>query len=223
LKRPAALLLALLAAKGATGATAYVSDELVLGVYAEENSQGQRLATLHSGARVETLAQNGDYTQVRLNDGTTGWVRSAFLISKEPAVVRLKKLEEELDRTRATTPALAEAAARSEVERLKQELAFKQSELDAARAGAAAPGAAGAAGAASPDTSTPGASSALDPAGIAAQRSAPTPLPLSQARASAWLAAAAIAATVGLGAGFWLGYSTLARRIRRKFGGLKVY
>jgi hypothetical protein len=23
--------------------------------------------------------------------------------------------------------------------------------------------------------------------------------------------------------GFWLGYATLARRIRRKFGGLKVY
>ena len=30
-------------------ATAYVSDELVLGVYAEQNKQGQRLATLHSG------------------------------------------------------------------------------------------------------------------------------------------------------------------------------
>jgi len=25
------------------------------------------------------------------------------------------------------------------------------------------------------------------------------------------------------GLGFWLGYVTLARRIRRKFGGLKVY
>jgi len=39
----AALLLALLAIKS-MAATAYVSDELVLGVYAEENSQGQRLA-----------------------------------------------------------------------------------------------------------------------------------------------------------------------------------
>jgi hypothetical protein len=26
-----------------------------------------------------------------------------------------------------------------------------------------------------------------------------------------------------LGCGFWLGYATLARRIKRKFGGLKVY
>jgi hypothetical protein len=27
----------------------------------------------------------------------------------------------------------------------------------------------------------------------------------------------------GLGAGFWLGYAALARRIKHKFGGLKVY
>ena len=91
---------------------AYVSDELVLGVYAEQNNQGQRLATLHSGTSVETLAASGDFTQVRLSDGTTGWVKSAYLTTKEPAIVRVKQLEEELDRSRATTPALAEAAAR---------------------------------------------------------------------------------------------------------------
>ncbi len=198
MKRWAALLLALLAARGAAAATAYVSDELVLGVYAEENNQGQRLATLHSGARVETLLQNGDFTQVRLTDGTTGWVRSAFLITKEPAVVRVKQLEEELDRTRATTPALAEAAARSEVERLKQELASKQSELDAARSGTAI--------IATPDAGT-----------------APTAPMLPQISASRWAEIAVIATAIGLGCGFWLGYASLARRIRRKFGGLKVY
>ena len=35
----------------------------------------------------------------------------------------------------------------------------------------------------------------------------------------AWIAAVAL----GLGGGFWLGYATLARRVRRKFGGIKVY
>ncbi|MDP9088505.1 MAG: TIGR04211 family SH3 domain-containing protein [Pseudomonadota bacterium] len=199
MKRRAALLLALLAARGASAATAYVSDELVLGVYAEENNQGQRLATLHSGARVETLLQNGDFTQVRLSDGTTGWVRSAFLITKEPAVVRVKQLEEELDRTRATTPALAEAAARSEVERLKQELASKQSELEAARSG-------------TPIMAAPsvGTAAASAPAFI-------------HSPASRWVAIAGIATATGLCCGFWLGYTTLARRIRAKFGGLKVY
>ena len=193
----AALLLALLSIKG-VAATAYVSDELVLGVYAEENNQGQRLATLHSGTSVETLAQNGDFTQVRLSDGTTGWGKSAFLTTKEPAGVRVKQLEEELDQSRATTPALAEAAARSEVERLKLELAAKQSELDAARAERLAPVAA------SPPTSGP----------LAAIHAAAAPL---------WPVIAGIAVAIGLVCGFWLGFATLARRVRHKFGGIKVY
>ena len=170
----------------AGAATAYVSDELVLGVYAEENNQGQRLATLHSGTGVETLTQNGDFTQVRLADGTTGWVKSAFLTANEPAVVRIKHLEEELDRSRATTPALAEAAARSEVERLKLELAARQTELEAARAGT------------------------------------PAAVPPAEA-ATRWPMIAALSAAVGLAGGFWLGYATLARRVREKFGGHKVY
>jgi Bacterial SH3 domain len=196
-KWPAALLLALLAARG-VAATAYVSDELVLGVYAEENNQGQRLATLHSGTSVETLAQSGDFTQVRLSDGTTGWVKTAFLTPTEPAVVRVKHLEEELDRIRATTPALAEAAARSEVERLKQELAARQNELAAARSG--------------------GTSQA------APAQPAPGPLAAIQAPAGTlWQLIAGMALVIGLACGFWLGYATLARRVKNKFGGIKVY
>ena len=196
MKWPAALLLALLAARG-VAATAYVSDELVLGVYAEENNQGQRLATLHSGTSVETLAQSRDFTQVRLSDGTTGWVKTAFLTPTEPAVVRVKHLEEELYRIRATTPALAEAAARSEVERLKQELAARQSELDAARSGGASQAAA---------LPAPGQLAAIQaPAG------------------TLWQLIAGIALVIGLAGGFWLGYATLARRVKNKFGGIKVY
>ena len=196
MKRLAGLLLAL-PLNVAAAATAYVSDELVLGVYAEENSQGSRLATLHSGSSVETLAQNGDFTQVRLSDGTTGWVKSAFLTVNEPAVVRIKRLEEELDRSRATTPALAEAAARSEVERLKLALAAQQTELDAARAG-----------------------------GSAITATAPAPGPMSALHAAVaprWPIVAAGSAALGLACGFWLGYAMLARRVRDKFGGIKVY
>jgi hypothetical protein len=175
----------MLFATAASAATAYVSDELVLNVYAEENNQGQRLATLHSGAGVETLSVNGEFTQVRLADGTTGWVKSSFLTAKEPASVRVKQLEEELERTRATTPALAEAAARSEVDRLSRELALKQAQLDANRNAPGAPAAAFA-----------------------------SPMLV-------WFSCGAVA--LAAGCGFWLGYATLARRVRRKFGGIRVY
>ncbi|HEY4968655.1 MAG TPA: TIGR04211 family SH3 domain-containing protein, partial [Steroidobacteraceae bacterium] len=126
------VLMLMLTAGSVRAATAFVSDELVLGVYAEQNGQGQRLATLHSGASVDTLSVNGEFTQVRLADGTTGWVKTIYLTTVVPATVRVKQLEEELDRSRATTPALAEAAARSEVEQLKRELSSTQAALDAA-------------------------------------------------------------------------------------------
>lgn len=182
----------LLTAAGSRAATAYVTDELILNVYSDQNQQGQRLATLHSGASVETLSTSADYTLVRLPDGITGWVKSTFLTTNVPASARIKQLEEELDRSRATTPALAEAAARSELDRLQRELADKETELKAALSERAAAPAGGVA------VSTP-------------------------ARRSIGLGAAA-GASLAIGAlGFWLGYVTLARRVRRKFGGLKVY
>jgi uncharacterized protein YgiM (DUF1202 family) len=176
--------------------TAYVSDQLVLNVYTEQNQQGQRLATLHSGARVETLATSADFTQVRLPDGTTGWVKSSYLTTDEPAAVRLKQLQEELDRSRATTPALAEAAAKSELERRERELADKQAQLAEKQAELDAAVATRVPGAAAP----------------------PPPAPHAHGT-GLWLGAAVAAGALG----FWGGYATLARRVRRKFGGLKVY
>lgn len=191
MKAAAALLLALSTTSG-WAATAYVTDELVLGVYASQSGQGQRLATLHSGAAVETLAVNGESTQVRLANGLVGWVKSAYLVTSAPATVRVKQLQDELDRSHATTPELAEAAERSEVERLTRALAAAQAPSNAP---AAADG---------PATTTP--------AGGPPPNAAPLHL--------GWWVSALIAA---LGGGFWLGYATLARRIRYKFGGIKVY
>jgi hypothetical protein len=123
--------------------------------------------------------------------------------------LRVKQLEEELDRRRATTPALAEAAARSEVEQLKRELAGKQSELDAAIGAVAAPAAAP--GAAATSAATPGAAT---PGGVMAGISA-------AASGHPWIGVLGMLGA--LACGFWLGYATLARRIKHKFGGIKVY
>ena len=192
-----------LLAATAAAASAYVSDELVLGVFAEQNGQGQRLATLHSGASVETLSVAGEYTQVRLNDGQAGWVKSTYLTTREPATSRLRQLEEELDRIRATTPALAEAAARSEAEHLKGELAATQSALEAARAAAAPAG--------RRDTAD------RSPAALSVAAARPA------GRGSVDIRIAALALAAALALGFWSGYAALARRVKHKFGGIKVY
>jgi hypothetical protein len=186
LKRLAVLALTLLAANG-RAATAYVTDELTLGVYTEQNGQGQRLTTLHSGAVVESLTAAGDYTQVRLADGLTGWVKTTYLTSNEPATVRLKQVQDELDRMRATAPGLAEAAEHTEVERLQREVAA----LQAARPVQVVP--------------------------VGTPATAPPHLGAS----FFWVPGLAVIG--GLIAGFCAGYTTLARRIKHRFGGIKVY
>jgi hypothetical protein len=188
--KAAALFLALLAANG-QAAPAYVTDELVLGVYAEQSTQGQRLATLHSGASVETLAVSGESTQVRLPDGRTGWVKTAYLTTREPAAVRIKQLQDELDRTRATTPGLAEAA----------ETSLPAAESPASRTS---------------DTVTASISATAAPSGGSKDLGDGRPF---DPHPWLWIATLCIA----LACGFWLGYAVLARRIREKFGGIKVY
>ncbi len=189
----AAILMALAARVGA--ATAYVSDELVLGVYAEQNSQGQRLATLHSGATLETLGVNGEFTQVRLADGTTGGSNPPTSPPRNPPLSASSSSEDELDRSRATTPALAEAAARSEVEQLKRELKDRQD---------------------APAQRKPGRARAGE-----GRRPTAGPARRRARGVHAWVWLPALLAA--LACGFWLGYATLARRVRHKFGGIKVY
>ena len=178
----------------------------MLGVYAEQNNQGQRLTTLHSGASVETLSVNGEFTQVRLGDGTTGWVKTTYLTTREPATVRVKQLEEELDRSRATTPALAEAAARSEVRAAASASSRASNPNSMPHAQAR-----GAAGSRSGRRAT------------APRRRRPAPMAgiRRPQRSHRWMAVSPLLAA--LACGFWLGYATLARRIKHKFGGIKVY
>jgi hypothetical protein len=182
-----ATLLGLLA-HSAAAATAYVSDVLILGVYSEETGEGQRLTTLHSGASLETLGASGEYTHVRLADGTVGWVKSSYLTTTVPATVRVKQLEDELDRARATTPGLAAAAAHNEADDLERQLASSRAELEAIRAESSA----------------------------RSVRPAP-----GRDGVKPWVAALLMSGTAALG--YWLGHALLAARIRRKFGGLKVY
>jgi SH3 domain protein len=103
-------MLTLLAAPSAWAAeSAYVTDHLQLGMFADSNASGKRIATLESGDRVQILERARRYAKVRAPDGRIGWVKAAFLVDKPPAVVRIDKLEQDNERL---TQALAEARER---------------------------------------------------------------------------------------------------------------
>ena len=233
--RQALLLLPALVATSAIHAeTLYVIEQLVVNVNSAPDATGERIANIKSGDAVEVLDRQGDQIQVHLANGTQGWVRKSYLSAEEPARVRLG------ERT-------------AEVEKLKQDVTRLEGELAAAKtASRGKPGgattniSAGNSAAGSPAPAMPSAGPTKSPADMA-HASVPAPAGAAEslpAEASAagqpaheppyfmtppdsparpvwhWALGSFV---VALGLGFALGWQMLDRRIRRKYGGLRIY
>ncbi len=69
----------------AFGDTAYVTDNLRLGLYEAEDTSGRSTRMLDSGQAMEILSRDRNYANVRLPDGTEGWVKAAYLVDDKPA------------------------------------------------------------------------------------------------------------------------------------------
>lgn len=179
----------------------YVIEQLVVAVSSAPDASGERVATLHSGDRVEVLERTGEQVHVRLAGGREGWVRASYLSAEEPLRVRLAQRD-------------------AEVARLNDELnalkAQQHANVNTNAASTSSTPAAGGSAAAQAATKPP---AAEDPAG------APAPALFDAGEDHPrmlwpWALATGL---VGLGIGFGLGALVLDRHIRRKYGGLRIY
>ncbi len=193
--RPRALLacaaLAAAAAPLAAGESLYVVEQVVVGLNSTADGNGERIATLKSGDRVELVERAGEAVHVRLPDGREGWLRALYVSGDEPMRPRLAQSEAEVARLKA------------EVSRLAAQLAAQPAPPAAAAAAAAA------ASAPAEEPAAPSGGALFTPVGAPESH-----------RTGLW---ASIAALAGLALGFALGWRTLDRSIRRKYGGLKIY
>jgi SH3 domain protein len=202
MKRAALGIVAAALAASAQAESMYISDKLVVNVYTEADQESSKLTTLDSGDAVEIIEKADLFTHVRLADSREGWIKSSYLSNQVPAIVRLKALEKERAASAPPSPALVE-----EIRQLKEHNASLQSELAAAKSAAARPAAA--------------VKPAVTPTTQDRLASEPsTSEPESLARSISWSAGFAL---VGGLIGFTLGYQALARRIRRKYGSMRIY
>lgn len=180
----------------------YVVEQLIVNVVSEPGGEGTRVATVKSGERMELLDRQGGEAHVRLANGTEGWIRASYVSSEPPLQNRLT------ERT-------------AEVEKLKQNVSRLETELAAARvAGTPAP--------ATPTVKAPAAAAEPTPGGgpgeAGARPSAPAgPMQTAQQGARPTWQWVLGSSTVMVLVGFALGWRMLDRRIRRKYGGLRIY
>jgi uncharacterized protein YgiM (DUF1202 family) len=179
----------------------FVSDKLVLNVYSEPEQAGSRVTTIETGDAVDELERGQGFVRIRLSDGREGWVGSSYLTTDAPAAVQLRDLQRQ---QKGSTQAVDKKAA-EEIARLKKESEALQSQVTELKAAAAAP-------APADEGVLEGASPA--PQRLAAATSANT-------GGSTWLWSLIVVLAAGLA--YAAGYQTLARRIRKKFGGLRIY
>ena len=124
----------------AAAETAYVTDNLKLGLYEAEDTSGRAFRTLDSGQSMEVLIRAVNYANVRLPDGTEGWVKSAYLVDDKPAkliveetIVERDALAAELEQAKQAfaEPAATIDALRNETSALTAQLEIAQGEITA--------------------------------------------------------------------------------------------
>lgn len=115
--------------------TAYVTDNLRLGLHTAEDTSDRAFRFLESGQAMEVLTRDRNYANVRLPDGTEGWVKSAYLVSEKPAKLIVAETMEERDRLARELEQAREALAdpTATIDELRDEAAKLSSELEDAR------------------------------------------------------------------------------------------
>mgnify|MGYP001812040321 CR=1 FL=1 len=119
----------------AAAQTAYVTDNLRLGLHAAEDTSDRAFRFLDSGQEMEVLIRDRNYANVRLPDGVEGWVKAAYLVDEKPAKLIVAETMAERDALAAeletTKQAFAEPAAA--IDRLEGEVGDLRSQLEAAQ------------------------------------------------------------------------------------------
>lgn len=118
----------------ALGDTAYVTDNLRLGLYEAEDTSGKPRRMLDSGQAMEILSRDRNYANVRLPDATEGWVKTAYLVDIKPAKLIVAEITAERDSLLAELEATKQAfaAPAATIDALRNDAASLDAQLAAA-------------------------------------------------------------------------------------------
>lgn len=116
--------------------TAYVTDNLRLGLHTAEDTSDRAFRFLDSGQAMEVLIRDRNYANVRLPDGTEGWVKAAYLVDEKPAKLIVAETLAERDALAAELESAKQSFAEpaAAIGRLESQVADLRSQLDGAEA-----------------------------------------------------------------------------------------
>ena len=120
----------------AAAETAYVTDNLRLGLHQAADTSDRAFRMLESGQSFEIISRDRNYANVRLPDGVEGYVKAAYLVDDKPAklivaetIAERDALIAELEETRQAFAAPAET-----IRKLEDDAAGLTAQLQSAEA-----------------------------------------------------------------------------------------
>ncbi len=115
----------------AAAETAYVTDNLRLGIHQAPDTSDRAFRTLESGQELEIVTQNRNYAQVLLPDGTQGYVKVAYLVFDKPAKLIVTETQASNDQLRTELEATKQqfAVPAATIAALEQQVSERQAEL----------------------------------------------------------------------------------------------
>ena len=123
----------------ATAETVYVTDNLRLGLHQAADTSDRAFRMLESGQQLEIISRDRNYANVQLPDGTSGYVKAAYLVSEKPAKLIVAEtaaerdaLAAELDETKRAFagPAATIQGLKDEAASLSEKLAAAESDIE---------------------------------------------------------------------------------------------
>jgi SH3 domain protein len=123
----------------AAAETAYITDNLRLGLHQAGDTSDRAFRMLESGQELEIISRDRNYANVRLPDGTSGHVKAAYLVDEKPAKLIVAETAQARDALAAELEELKRAFAgpaatiqslKDEADALTQKLTNAESEVE---------------------------------------------------------------------------------------------
>lgn len=131
-----AFLLFILTPLLASAETAYITDNLRLGLHQAADTSDRAFQTLESGQELEIISRDRNYANVRLPDGAEGYVKAAYLVFDKPAKLIVSQTQVANDALRGELEEIkaAFAAPAATIDLLEQQLAESKTAANEAAA-----------------------------------------------------------------------------------------
>lgn len=120
----------------AAAETAYITDNLRLGLHQAADTSDRAFRTLESGQELEILSRDRNYAHVQLPEGVRGYVKAAYLVFDPPAKLIVSQTMAERDDLAARLEQLRAqfAGPAATISALEEQQAELKGQLDVANA-----------------------------------------------------------------------------------------